>query len=154
MAIPTVQPSLPPELIHSLQRVLSLQAQPDDPLDDLSPNFNPASSLNNFFPAGAFASFTGPLTYKLTVARLKGSALAPGNIEVVQNRLLQSRADLQADIDRLRVELGISAEKGQCSEQKDGGPDEQGDQNDARMGVIQEVISVRFSKVLSSATYH
>jgi len=50
-------PSLPPEIIHSLQRVLLLQAQPEDPLDDFSPNFNPASSLNNFFPDGAFAPF-------------------------------------------------------------------------------------------------
>ena len=46
-------PQLPPEIIQFLQHVLSLPAQPDDPLDDLSPNFSAVSSLNNLFPDGA-----------------------------------------------------------------------------------------------------
>jgi hypothetical protein len=51
-------PQLPPEIIQSLQRVLSLPAQLEDPLDDLSPNFNAVSSLNNLFPDGALVTLT------------------------------------------------------------------------------------------------
>jgi hypothetical protein len=46
-------PQLPPEIIQSLQRVLSLPTQPEDPLDDLSPNFSAIPSLNTLFPDGA-----------------------------------------------------------------------------------------------------
>lgn len=46
-------PQLPHEIIQSLQHILSLPSQPEDPLDDLSPNFSAVSSLNDLFPDGA-----------------------------------------------------------------------------------------------------
>lgn len=50
---PHTVPHLPLEIIQSLQRVLSLPAQPEDPLDDLSPKFSAVSTLNTLFPDGA-----------------------------------------------------------------------------------------------------
>jgi len=45
---------LPPEIIQSIQRILSLPSEPEDPLDDISARFDPITSLNNLFPDGAF----------------------------------------------------------------------------------------------------
>lgn len=46
---------LPQELVLAIQRVLELNPkQNDDPLDDLSNNFNPADVLNQLFPDGVY----------------------------------------------------------------------------------------------------
>ncbi|KAF8583856.1 hypothetical protein K439DRAFT_1617197 [Ramaria rubella] len=111
---PTLVPQLPPEIIQSIQRILSLPTLPDDPLDDLSPNFNPVTSLNNVFP---------------DVARLKN----------ILCQLARTRANAQNDIDRLRSELGNSLTNGEADEVE--GLDEQDQRSDVRIGAIQEVIS-------------
>lgn len=44
---------LPQELVLAIQRVLEVNTeQNDDPLDDLSNNFNPVDVLNQLFPDG------------------------------------------------------------------------------------------------------
>ena len=46
---------LPQELVLAIQRVLELNLeQNDDPLDDLSNNFNPVDVLNQLFPDGLY----------------------------------------------------------------------------------------------------
>lgn len=53
---------LPQELVLAIQRVLELKPeQNDDPLDDLSNNFNPVVVLNQLFPDGVcLAAFHVP----------------------------------------------------------------------------------------------
>ncbi|KIJ51343.1 hypothetical protein M422DRAFT_157993 [Sphaerobolus stellatus SS14] len=109
---------LPPELVLSIQRILSLPSEPEDPLDDISHRFDPVASLNSLFP--------------------DESSLAPSNIETVQNNLTSQRAELQADINQLRTELRNSPLDAADSEDETGDGEES---NELRMGAIQEVIS-------------
>lgn len=66
--------------------------------------------------------------------------MTPSSIDVVQTRLAQSRANLQADVDQLRSELGNSLTSPETNRSEESVGQEQ--PNDARMGVIQELISV------------
>lgn len=55
MQRPHADVELPQELVLAIQRVLELNPeQSDDPLDDLSNNFNPVDVLNRFFPDGLY----------------------------------------------------------------------------------------------------
>ncbi|KAG8214105.1 Vps53-like protein [Butyriboletus roseoflavus] len=75
---------LPQELVLAIQRVLELNpGQNDDPLDDLSNNFNPVDVLNQLFPDEA------------SLARL----------DAVQAKLAQDERELQAEIDSLQEAL-------------------------------------------------
>lgn len=59
---------LPQELVLAIQRVLQLSPeQNDDPLDDLSSNFNPVTILNQLFPDGvSICPFVSSLSLELS----------------------------------------------------------------------------------------
>ncbi|KAF8526023.1 Vps53-like protein [Hysterangium stoloniferum] len=115
----TTLPDLSPEIIQSIQSILSSSTQFQDPLDDLSQNFNVPSSLNSLFP--------------------EESTLSPTSIEAVQNKLALSRKDTQENITRLRNELGNGVSTKKEDDVVEGG--ERENTNDVRMGAIQEIIS-------------
>lgn len=110
---------LPQELVLAIQRVLELNPeQNDDPLDDLSGNFNPVDILNQLFPDGVyFCVFCVCIvTWVVTEASL-------ARLDTVQAKLAQDEHELQAEIDALEEAL-------------------KQDQDPGRMQLIQEMISV------------
>ncbi|KAH7888924.1 Vps53-like protein [Phlebopus sp. FC_14] len=79
-----IDAELPQELVLAIQRVLELNPeQNDDPLEDLSNNFNPIDVLNRLFPDEASLS----------------------QLESVQAKLAQDERDLQNEISALQEEL-------------------------------------------------
>ena len=113
---------LPHEVVLSIQRVLSLESNPQsDPLDVLSSDFTPVDLLNRFFPDGMYASFGCASTLTLS------TEASLGHIDAVQGRLVQNELDLQHEIDLLQDEL-------------------KRDQDPGRMQLIQEMISVSLTR--------
>ncbi|TDL24222.1 hypothetical protein BD410DRAFT_786323 [Rickenella mellea] len=80
----SVADELPHDVVANIQRILNIQEGSDvDPLESLSPNFDPAVALNRLFPDEASLSQIG----------------------AVQSRLKQNELQLQAEIDALCSEL-------------------------------------------------
>ncbi|KAF9268827.1 hypothetical protein L218DRAFT_917932 [Marasmius fiardii PR-910] len=103
---------LPRELVLSIQRVLETQSS--DPFEPFSNEFNPAEVLNNFFPDETSLALT----------------------ENVKEKLLQTKQDLQHELESLRQELKRNQD-----------PD--------RMQLIQEMISEllgQMSRIREKAT--
>lgn len=110
---------LPQELVLAIQRVLELNPeQNDDPLDDLSNNFNPVDVLNQLFPDGVYLCAFRVLfvIWDITEASL-------ARLDAVQAKLAQDERELQAEIDTLEEAL-------------------RRDHDPGRMQLIQEMISV------------
>lgn len=110
---------LPQELVLAIQRVLELNPeQNDDPLDDLSNNFNPVDVLNQLFPDGVYVC---PFRVCFVTWVVTEASLA--RLDAVQAKLAQDERELQAEIDALQEAL-------------------KRDQDPGRMQLIQEMISV------------
>jgi len=107
-------------VVLNVQRILNLKNDPQDPLDDISEDFNPAQILNVFFPDGVFLSISLSLPQLSPICAEESL----GQIASVQAHLSKTEAELQKEILELQDEM---------SRNKD--PN--------RMQLIQEMISVR-----------
>ncbi|GJJ08442.1 hypothetical protein Clacol_002658 [Clathrus columnatus] len=110
-------------LIQSIQKILLLPAQPEDPLDNLSSQFNAVSCLNDLFP--------------------DESSLSSSKLEDASAQLVQLRAQTVGFIRGLRSELGVNLSDNKNVEGNQGSSASNGQESkDTQMSNIQEIISV------------